>query len=161
MGTFRVDSASPGGRRLGLGLELGWPSGATATVMLRPAHGLRVGVGAFTGLSYAEPALALRAEWLWHPFRASRSSAFDLHTHVGAGLGVVVLPLPDQRTSLPVAAWYRGPTQMWNAVRVPLGIDLALHDAPVDITLDVVPLVLVFPGAGLGLDVALGTRLWF
>jgi hypothetical protein len=161
LGSFRVDSATPGGRRLAVGLTLGWPTGLDAQLQLRPHHGVRVGVGAFTGLAYTEPALALRADWLWHPATLARAPAFRLHAHVGAGAGVVVLPLPDKRTSLPAALWYRGRTQLWTAARVPLGVNLALEQAPVDLVFDVVPTALVFPGFALGVDVALGARLWF
>jgi hypothetical protein len=161
MGSFRVQSASPGGRRLGVGLSLGWPTGVDAQLQLRPHHGVRVGVGAFTGLAYTEPAVSLRADWLWFPVTVARAPAFRLHAHVGAGAGVVVLSLPDKRTSLPAALWYRGRTQLWTAARVPLGVNLALEHAPVDLVFDVVPTALVFPGFALGADVALGARVWF
>jgi hypothetical protein len=161
MGSFRVDSAAPGGRRLGVGVGLGWPSSVNATVMLRPTHGVRVDVGAFTGLAYTEPALSLGAAWLWHPATIARAPAFQLHTHAGLGAGVVVLPLPDKRTTLPAARYWRGRTQVWTSVRVPLGVNLALEQAPVDVTFDVIPTALVFPGVALGADVAIGARLWF
>jgi len=160
MGSFRIDSASPGGRRLGVGLVLGWPSGVEAQVMLRPTHAARVGVGAFTGLAYTEPALSLRADWLWHPATLARAPTFRLHGHVGAGAAVVVLALPDKRTTLPGALYYRGRTQLWSALRVPVGVSLALEQVPVDLVFDVVPTALVFPGVAFGADVALGARLW-
>jgi hypothetical protein len=160
MGSFRVDSAAPGGRRLGVGLVLGWPSGVDAQLMLAPTHAVRVGVGAFTGLAFTEPVLSLRSDWLWHPVTLARAPAFRLHAHVGAGAAVVLLPLPDQRTTLPAARYYRGRTQLWTAARVPLGVNLALEGAPVDLVVDVVPTALVFPGFALGADVALGARLW-
>jgi hypothetical protein len=161
MGSFRVDSASPGGRRLGIGVGVGWPSGLDATVMLRPTHAVRIDVGAFSGLAYSEPSLSLSAAWLWHPATIASAPAFQLHTHVGLGAGVVVLPLPDKRTTLPAALYYRGRTQLWTSLRVPLGVNLALEHAPVDVFFDVVPTALVFPGAALGADVACGARLWF
>ena len=161
MGSFRVDSAAPGGRRLAIGLGLGWPTSVNAQVMLRPTHGIRVDVGALTGLAYTEPALSLSAAWLWHPATLARAPAFQLHSHVGLGAGVVVLPLPDKHPTLPAALYYRGRTQLWTSLRVPLGVNLALEHAPVDVTFDVVPTALVFPGAALGADVAVGARLWF
>jgi hypothetical protein len=161
MGSFRVDSASPGGRRLGIGLGVGWPSGINATVMLRPTHAVRLDVGAFSGLAYTEPSLSLAAAWLWHPATIATAPSFRLHVHAGLGAGVVVLPLPDQRTTLPAALYYRGRSQLWTSLRVPVGVNLALENAPVDVFFDIVPTALVFPGLALGADVSTGARLWF
>ncbi len=161
MGTFRVDSASPGGRRLGVGLVLGWPTGLDVQWMVRPTVAVRLGAGALTGLSWTKGALSWRADGLWFPQTVARAPSFRLHTHVGLGGAAVVLPLPDQRTALPAALYFRGRTQLWTALRLPLGLHLALEDAPVDLVLDVVPQVLVFPGVTLGADVSLGARLWW
>ena len=161
LGTFRVDSASPQGKRLAIGLEIGWPTGATAKLMLRPQQALRVSIGAFTGLVLSEPSLSLHVDWLYHPFTLARASGWRLHTHVGVGGAVVVLPAPGQRTTIPSALYYRGPTQVWTGLRVPVGLDLTFADIPVDVVFDLVPTVLAFPGVGFGFGTSLGVRWWW
>jgi len=160
LGTFRVESASPGGRRLGVGLELGWATALQAKLMLRPEHSVRASVGAFSGLAFTEPSASLSVDYLYHPLTLARGPAFTLHTHVGGGGTVVVMPAPGKRTTLPAALYYRAPTQLWTGLRAPVGVDLALKDVPVDITLDVVPTLLTFPGVGVGVGATLGARWW-
>ena len=161
MGTFRVEGASPAGKRLGLGVQVGYPTALTAKVMLRPEHAVDVAVGAFSGLALTEPSLRMHADWLWHPLTLVRAPAFALHTHVGAGGGVVVLAAPGKRPTLGHALWYRGPTQVWTAARFPVGVDLALNDVPVDVVLQAAPSLLLFPGLGVGCDLSIGARVWW
>jgi hypothetical protein len=161
LGTFRVDSASPMGRRLGVGLEVGWPTAVTAKLMLRPQHAVRVSLGAFSGLALTEPSLSLTADWLYHPSTLAKNPAWTLSTHVGAGASVVVLPIVGKRTTIPALLYHRAPTQLWAGVRVPVGVDLAFRDIPVDIVLDVVPTILAYPGLGVGVGASIGARWWW
>lgn len=161
MGTFRVGSASPAGKRLGVGVQIGYPTAVAAKLMLRPEHAVDVVIGAFTGLALTEPAFSAHADWLWHPLTIARAPAFTLHTHIGAGGAVVVLPAPGKKPTLPQALWYRGPTQLWTAARLPAGVDLVLSDVPVDVVFEVAPTLLLFPGLGLGCDASIGARVWW
>lgn len=161
MGTFRVQSASPEGRRLGVGLELGWATAPTAKLMLTPEQAVRASVGAFSGLALSEPSFSLSVDWLYHPIAIAKSNVWVLHTHVGAGGALVVLPIAGKRTTLPAALYHRGPTQLWTGLRLPVGVDLAFNALPVDIVFDVVPTVLTFPGVGVGVGATLGARWWF
>lgn len=161
MGTFRVDSASPGGKRVGVGLELGWPTAVTAKLMLRPEQAVRASLGAFSGLVFTEPTFSVSVDWLYHPFTIAKAPGWTLHTHVGAGGAVVVLPIAGKRTTLPEALYHRGPTQVWTGLRAPVGVDLAFADVPVDVVFDVVPTLLTFPGVGLGVGASLGARWWW
>ncbi len=161
MGTFRVEAASPAGKRLGVGLELGWPTAVTAKVMLRPEQAIRASVGAFSGLVLTEPVFSATVDWLYHPFTIARAPGWTLHSHVGAGGALVVLPIAGKRTTLPAALYSRGPTQVWTGLRAPLGVDLAFSDVPVDVVVDVVPTFLTFPGLGLGFGASLGARWWW
>ncbi len=161
MGTFRVDAASPQGKRLGVGLTVGVPTSITAKLMLRPQHAVVASVGAFNGLAISEPSFSLSAAYVWHPVTLARSQAFVLSTHVGGGASLAVLPIPGKRTTIPSALWYRAPTQVWGAARVPVGVDLAFVGAPVDVVFEIAPQVLLFPAVGVGADVALGARVWW
>jgi len=161
LGTFRVESASPRGLRLGVGLELGWPTAVTAKLMLRPEQAIRASLGAFSGLVLTEPALSASADWLYHPFTIAKAPGWTLHTHVGVGGTVVVLPIAGKRTTLPAALYHRAPTWIWTGLRAPLGVDLTFSDLPVDIVLDVVPTILTFPGLGVGFGASLGARWWW
>jgi len=161
LGTFRVDSASPLGRRVGVGLELGWPTAVTGTLMLRPEQAMRASLGAFSGLALTEPSVTASVDWLYHPFTIARAPGWALHTHVGVGGALVILPIAGKRPTLPVALYHRSPTQVWTGLRVPLGVDLIFNDVPVDIVLDVVPTLLTFPGLGVGIGASLGARWWW
>jgi len=161
MGTFRVESASPRGKRIGVGVQVGYPTAVTAKLMLRPEHAVDVAFGAFSALSLTEPAIVAHADYLWHPLTLVRAPAFLLHSHVGVGGGVALLPVPGKKTTIPSALWYRGPTQLWTTARFPVGLDLALADVPVDIVLEAAPTVLLFPGLGIGCDLSLGARVWW
>ena len=161
MGTFRVESASPRGNRIGVGVQVGYPTAVTAKLMLRPEHAVDVAVGVFSALSLTEPAIVAHADYLWHPLTLVRAPAFLLHSHVGVGGGVALLPVPGKKTTIPSALWYRGPTQLWTTARFPVGLDLALADVPVDIVLEAAPTVLLFPGLGIGCDLSLGARVWW
>ena len=161
MGTFRVDSASPAGKRVGFGVQVGYPSAVIAKLMIRPDQAVDIVVGAFTGLALTESAFSAHADWLWQPFTIVKAPAFSLHTHVGAGGSVILLPAPGKKTSVPPALWYRGPTQLWTAARFPTGLDLILTDAPVDVVLELAPSLLLFPGIGIGCDLSIGARVWW
>ncbi len=161
MGTFRVESASPAGKRLGVGVQLGYPSAFAAKLMLRPDAAIDIVVGAFSGLALADPAFSAHADYLWHPFTIARAPAFSLHTHAGAGGALVLLPVPGKKPTLPAALWYRAPTQVWTAARAPLGVDLVLTAAPVDVVFEVAPTLLLFPGIGAGCDLSIGARVWW
>jgi hypothetical protein len=161
LGTFRVDSASPQGRRLGVGLELGWPTAVTGKLMLRPEQAVRASLGAFSGLALTEPSLSASVDWLYHPFTIAKAPGWTLHTHVGVGGALVVLPIVGKRPTLPAALYHRAPTQVWTGLRAPVGVDLTFADLPVDIVLDVVPTILTFPGVGLGVGASLGARWWW
>ena len=161
LGTFGVQSASPAGKRLGIGVQVGYATAVTAKLMLRPEHAVDVVVGAFSGTALTEPTFTMHADYLWHPFTIARAPAFTLHTHVGVGGAVVVLPFAGKKPTLPAANYYRGPTQVWTSLRVPLGLDLALAEVPVDVVLELAPNVLLFPGLGAGCDLSLGARVWW
>jgi hypothetical protein len=161
LGTFRVDSASPQGRRLGVGLELGWPTAVTAKLMVRPEQAVRASLGAFSGLVLSEPSLSASVDWLHHPFTIAKAPGWTLHTHVGVGGTVVMLPIVGKRPTFPAALYHRAPTQIWTGLRAPLGVDLTFADLPVDIVLDVVPTILTFPGFGVGVGASLGARWWW
>lgn len=161
LGTFRVDSASPQGRRLGVGLELGWPTAVTGKLMLRPEQAVRASLGAFSGLVLTEPSWSASVDWLYHPFTIARAPGWTLHTHVGVGGTVVMLPIVGKRTTFPAALYHRAPTSLWTGLRAPLGVDLTFAELPVDIVLDVVPTILTFPGFGFGVGGSLGARWWW
>jgi hypothetical protein len=161
LGTFRVESASPMGRRLGVGLEVGWPTAVTGKLMLRPQHAVRASLGAFSGLALTEPSLSVAVDWLYHPLTIAKSPAWTLHAHVGAGGTVVVLPIVGKRTTVPAALYHRAPTQLWAGVRAPVGVDLTFTDFPVDIVFELVPTILAFPGLGVGMGASLGARWWW
>ena len=160
MGTFRVQSASPLGRRLGLGLSLGWPSAVSAKLMLRPDQGVQVGVGALQGAGFAEPSLSLHADWLVHPAVFAQGPAFFVSWYAGAGGQTAILATAGSRPTLPAWTWYRAPTQLWLLARAPVGVDLAFKSLGMDLFAEVAPSLLLFPAVTLGAGICVGARVW-
>jgi hypothetical protein len=64
-----ANSVAPGGRSLGVGVELGAPSSLNLKFMTASNQGIVVGVGG--GIWY-DLSLSLHADYLWHPIVAGQ-----------------------------------------------------------------------------------------
>src|SRR4051812_19474284 len=60
-------TVTPSGKSVGLGLELGAPTGINAKLMVAPNQAVVLGVGG--GIWY-DASLSLHADYLWHPLVA-------------------------------------------------------------------------------------------
>ncbi|MBN1771719.1 MAG: DUF3996 domain-containing protein [Deltaproteobacteria bacterium] len=142
------------GANVGVGLMLGAPSGLSLKFFFHNDHAVDVGVGVgyFGGAT-----LYVHADYLFH-FQLLSAETFELPLYIGIG-GKFTL-------------WfYEGYHGYWGGytesgrfgagVRVPIGIAFELNAIPIDIFLEIVPGLGVFPGIGAFIDGAIGARYYF
>jgi len=146
------------GKQIGVGLQLGAPTAVTAKFMLAPDQGLVAGIGAGYGFFFA-PALSVHVDYLWHPSVLSAGDAFALSWFIGGGGWIGLW----DRFGRPVVgyAYYFGYAPISLAVRVPIGLSLALRAIPLELYGEVVPALSVFPWLGFGMGLSIGARFYF
>ena len=142
-------------KKLGIGGMLGAPTGLSLKYYISPKHALDFGVGlGFWG----HAALYVHGDYKFH-FMLTKHSAFDLPLYIGVGVKLTV--------------WFNDHDHhYWGdndahggylgvGVRVPIGIAFNLNKLPLDVFLEIVPGVGLFPGIGAFVDGAVGVRYYF
>ena len=139
---------------VGAGLIIGEPTGISAKFWTTSTNALDMGIGwsggnqlvridngwYYTGPSY----LHIHADYLWHSFDAIRShERFPIYYGFGFHL--------DEGYSAPSVLGFRGVA----------GIDWMPHAVPIDVFLELAPVVFLTPGSGLGMDAGIGARFFF
>lgn len=153
-------ASTPQGRKLGIGIQLGYPTALSLKYMLRGDQGIQGGIGGLSGFAYEVGAFSLHADYVFHPHVLARAEAFSLTWYFGGGANVLVFGNPRQRAILPIAKYYFYPTTMWIGARVPIGVSLAFQQQPLEVFFEAVPSFLVFPGISFGLNASLGLRFY-
>ena len=148
-------------KTFGLGLELGEPDGLNGKYFLSDSGALDFGVGYIYDHYYYGDGFHLYADYLWH-FSLASTPSFELPFYVGAGLRFW-----DFNYCYQGVCNYAGSAV---GIRVPFGIAFDFNNAPVDIFLQLVP-VLDFIGGDyymrygnrehFGIDGSVGVRFWF
>ena len=146
----------------GLGLELGEPTGLTGKYFVSESGAIDFGVGWIYRHYYYGDGLHLYGDYLWHPLSLTSADAFELPFYVGIGLRYWRFDYCDNRV-----CEFEGSAI---GVRVPLGIAFDFNNAPLDIFIQVVPVLDFVDGdyydryddrTHLGVDLSLGIRYWF
>lgn len=153
-------ASTPQGRTLGVGLQLGYPTSLTVKYMVQPDQGLVGGIGGLSAFAYSDPALTLHVDYLYHPTVLTSGEAFIVTWFIGGGGQIIVNNNPSQRAFFPDLPYYRSPTQLWLAARLPIGVALAMKQVPLEIYLEADPSVLVFPSLGFGIGASIGARFY-
>jgi hypothetical protein len=151
-----------GHKKFGLGLELGEPDGLNGKVFVRPTGAIDFGLGYIYDHYYYGDGLHIYADYLWHPAVLTNTPSFALPFYVGVGLR-----LWDFSYCVNNVCDYDGSAI---GIRVPIGLSFDFKNAPIDIFLQVIP-VLDFLGGDyymryrdrehFGIDASLGIRFWF
>lgn len=164
-GSFASYSSSGGGvapmgKTFGVGLQVGAPTAVTGKFMLTPESGLVVGLGAGYGFFF-DPALSVHVDYLYHPSVLFENEGVKLSWFVGGGGWIGLFQgRRGYNFVVPGYAYYYG-SPLYLAVRVPIGIDLALQSIPLEFYLEGVPALGVFPAITFGIGVAAGARFYF
>lgn len=145
LGTLLVLAAAPRARAAdgstGLGIIVGEPTG----ISLKQWVGSRNAFDGAAAWSFVdEEAFHLHVDYLWHYYdRIDGVEGGRVPLYIGIGGRV---KFTDNDAHL--------------GVRVPLGIDFELSDAPFDFFLEVVPLLDLAPDTDFTLNAAIGARFW-
>lgn len=142
------------GNNFGLGLMLGAPSGLSMKIFFHDDHAIDIGVGVgwFGGAT-----LYVHADYLFH-FQLLSAPTFDLPLYIGVG-GKFILWFDEGNHGYWGGDHHDG--TLGAGVRVPIGIAFELNAIPLDIFLEIVPGLGVFPGVGAFIDGAIGARWYF
>jgi hypothetical protein len=150
-------------KTFGLGLEVGEPTGLNGKYFLSGSGAIDFGVGWIYRHYYYDDGLHLYLDYLWHPTTLASSPTLELPFYIGVGLRYWDFEYCDE----PEPYCYDGSAI---GIRVPFGLSLDFNSAPVDIFIQVIP-VLDFLSddyydryddrTHLGVDVSAGIRYWF
>jgi hypothetical protein len=146
---------SPAGKTIGVGLELGAPTNLNAKFMLGPQSGVVVGVGG--GIWY-DLSLSLHGDYVFHPI-ALRFDDGTFSAYVGGGLWTS-FGFPGEHYGY-YRPFLKGQQYFAVGARVPLGLNLAFNAFPIELFLELVPAVALFPGLGVFGQGGLGARIYF
>jgi len=144
-------------KTFGLGLELGAPTGITGKYFLSADRALDFGIGDIYNY-FDRFGLHIYADYLWHPTSLASNETFELPFYIG--VGGRFWDFQDRRNQ----------GNFDNAfaigVRVPIGVSFDFNTVPLDIFVQVVPVLDFFSGYAahnlyIDLDASIGIRYWF
>jgi len=139
-------SASAQDRKFGLGIILGEPTGLSAKLWMGKNTAidgaLAWSFGSFGAFGY-QGALYAHADYLFHNFDLIKVQKGQLPIYFGVGASVMIANIVGV------------------GVRVPVGLEYLFANAPVDIFLEVVPMLAVAPSTSFGVNAGLGVRYFF
>lgn len=159
---------TPMHKQIGLGLQIGIPTAATASFFPIDQVGIVGGIG--FGLGWlANLALSVFADVHWHPHVLVKADFFRLSWYVGAGLWMGFAPFdffpqwygPSYYFGFHYASYFRVPwfgTSL--GLRLPFGLSIALNELPIEVYAEATPSFLVFPALGGGLGATVGLRFY-
>jgi hypothetical protein len=132
-------SATYGQKDFGIGIIIGDPTGVSAKVYTGSENAFDFAAAwSFEGKGH----LLFQADYVWHSSLSRTSSGmFELYY----GIGGRVIFSDDPTVGL----------------RIPIGIDYIFSSAPVDIFLEVVPVLDLIPSTDFDLNGGIGVRFWF
>ncbi len=132
----------------GLGIILGEPTGFSAKAWTSKDNAFDFALAwSFNNYhhndNHNDGSILLQADYVWHFFNAITVSKGKLPIYVGIGGRVV---LADDASF---------------GIRIPVGIDYLFADAPIDIFLELVPIMDLSPETDFGIGGGIGIRYWF
>lgn len=145
---------TPGGKRIGVGVQVGAPTALTALFVLSPEVAADVGVGGIMGWG---PSLSVHGDVVWHPYLLVDNERLTLSPTLGGGAFVMLAParfLP----LLPGLAYTTSP--VWTGMRAPMGALLSLHETPVSFSAELAPSLFVYPQVAFDVGASLGVRFY-
>ena len=150
-----------GGRRFeanktfGLGLELGAPTGITGKYFLSSDRALDFGIGTIYNY-FDRYGLHIYGDYLFHPISLAQTEPFELPFYVG--IGARFWDFEDRGGRVDDSAFAFG-------FRVPLGLAFDFNNVPLDIFVQVVPVLDFYSGyrrsVYIDFDASFGIRYWF
>jgi len=135
----------------GLGIILGEPTGLSAKAWTSTDNAFDFAIAwSFNNYHHDnnndynnDGDVLLQADYVWHFFNAISVSKGKLPIYVGIGARVVLADDPNF------------------GIRIPVGIDYLFADAPIDVFLELVPILDLSPSSDFGIGGGIGIRYWF
>jgi len=143
-------------KTFGLGLELGAPTGLVGKYFLSPDRALDFGIGDLYTY-FNRSGLHIYGDYLFHPVSFVSAPAFELPLYVGVGARFWDFGYRDVNQDRSAFAF---------GVRVPVGVSFDFNNVPLDIFVQVVPVIDFFSGYAphtvfFDVDGSVGVRYWF
>lgn len=133
----------------GLGLILGEPTGISAKLWTSGDNAFDFALAwSFNNYHHNnnydnDGNILFQADYVWHFFKLMPVPSGKLPLYIGIGARVVLANDPDF------------------GIRIPIGIDYLFADAPIDIFLELVPILDLTPETDFGVGGGIGIRYWF
>ncbi len=149
-------------KTIGLGLELGEPTGLTGKLFVSPDVALDFGLGWIYRHYYYDDGVHLYGDVLFHPVSLVSAEAFELPLYIGGGLRYWDFDYCDMGVCT-----YGGSAI---GIRVPVGISFDFNNVPLDIFMQFVPVIDFLRGdyydryrdrTHVGIDASIGIRFYF
>ena len=124
----------------GLGIVLGEPTGLSAKLWTSSSNALDFAAAwSFQGDGH----MLLQTDYVWHSFNLINVSSGRLPLYYGIGGRVILSDDPLV------------------GVRIPVGLNYQFASAPIDIFVEIVPILDLIPSTDFDLGGGLGVRFWF
>jgi hypothetical protein len=153
------NSAGGGGASgFGVGLQLGSPTSITFAIPMNDAK-LVFGLGAagnFGNRNFA--ALSLHVDYLFQVAQLINNGTVNLNFYLGPGAWLQMFGSSYGYYSF---GYFGGFNTFGLAARFPIGLSLGFAAAPLEVYLELVPALFIFPGIGFDIGPALGFRWYF
>lgn len=149
-----LSEATPGGRKFGLGLQLGFPTALSGAMALGGSNVLVAGLGLHT--NFFNPQLSLHVDFHHGMSELARAQAFNLNWYLGGG-GWLLLSTFSRSPGF--FAYIDSNFALLG--RGVVGLSMLFREVPAELYAELTPALLVFPGIGLGLGASIGARSWF
>ncbi|MBA2538879.1 MAG: hypothetical protein H0V17_04525 [Deltaproteobacteria bacterium] len=152
-------------KTFGLGLELGEPTGLNGKYFLSDSRALDFGLGWVYSHYYYGDGAHVYIDHLWHPASLVSTPSLELPFYIGVGLRFWNFEYCERVGNLDVCD--RGSAF---GVRVPIGLSFDFNNKPLDIFVQLVPVIDLLTGdfydrfddrSHFGIDGSVGFRLWF
>lgn len=157
-----TSSGSSGGNALsgmGIGLQVGTPTALTLKFASQGNTNIVLGIGAGIGYRGSIFGLHLHGDYLFTVATLVNNPDINLSAYVGPGLWIALFNA--NAYGFGFGYYYGGNYALFGfGARVPLGLNLRFAAAPIEVYLELDPMLLVFPGIDFGIGGSLGFR-WF
>lgn len=155
-------STSSGGGALsgfGIGLQLGSPTAVTVKFAGQGNTNIVLGVGAGIGYRGNFFGLHLHGDYLFTVATLVNNADLNLSAYIGPGLFIALFNANSYGFGF--GYYYGGNYGLFGfGGRLPLGLNLRFAAAPIEVYLELDPMLLVFPGIDFNIGASLGFR-WF
>ena len=142
LATGLVSAQGAAGRSNGVGIILGEPTGFSYKHHIDRTNALALGAAwSFSGSTHFH----LQGDYLWHRYDLIQVKSGQLPVYFGLGGRVEFREDKDD---------------LWG-LRIPFGLDYYFAGVPLDIFVELVPVLQLLPDSGVDLEGALGLRFWF